>query len=57
MADGAHREILAAHPGAIEARTVRIESTATRRPVAVHDLFVGTRAKRDHCEDANREMT
>jgi len=31
MADGAHREILAAHPGTIEARTVRIESTATHR--------------------------
>jgi hypothetical protein len=31
MADRAHREILAAHPGSIEARTVWIEATATHR--------------------------
>jgi hypothetical protein len=31
MANGAHREVLAAHPGGIESRTVRIESTSTHR--------------------------
>jgi hypothetical protein len=34
MADGAHREVLAAHPGRIEARTMRIESAAAHRRVA-----------------------